>query len=322
MENEKTRRSILDEATKQKIRTDLRIDPESEILNPLVDYVFKRIFTADDTNAKAALIDFINSVLEYENDDTIVDLTIVNPEIAVARGVEKKSIFDIRAKYNNGRQAIIEMQKAETSDFKRRSQHIISKAYASQEISGFSYNKLEKVYLIAITDFEINQEANEYIKDYRFRDRKGNDLTDSQTIVYLDLSKTEAILAKEVNEMKSVEKWAIFFKHITDVSKKKILDKIIEGGAGIKMAANILMEVSKEEEARAYYESELIFELDQNGRLRQAREQGFEQGVEQGIEQMVIKMLKKNQYSVEEIAEAAEFSAERISEIEKTLEKG
>ena len=322
MENEKTRRSILDEATKQKIRTDLRIDPESEILNPLVDYVFKRIFTADDTNAKAALIDFINSVLEYENDDTIVDLTIVNPEIAVARGGEKKSIFDIRAKYNNGRQAIIEMQKAETSDFKRRSQHIISKAYASQEISGFSYNKLEKVYLIAITDFEINKEANEYIKDYRFRDRKGNDLTDSQTIVYLDLSKTEAILAKEVNEMENVEKWAIFFKHITDVSKKKILDKIIEGGAGIKMAANILMEVSKEEEARAYYESELIFELDQNGRLRQAREQGVEHGIEQGIEQMVINMLKKNKYSVEEIAEAAEFSAERIREIEKTLKKG
>jgi len=37
------------------------------------------------------------------------------------------------------------------------------------------------------------------------------------------------------------------------------------------MATNILMEVSKDEEARAYYESELIFQLDQNGRMAQAR---------------------------------------------------
>ena len=39
------------------------------------------------------------------------------------------------------------------------------------------------------------------------------------------------------------------------------------------MATNILRQVSQDEEARAYYESELIFELDQRGRIRHALEE-------------------------------------------------
>ena len=81
--NENKVRSSLDKPTKQAIKQILNIDVDSEILSPLVDYIFKRIFTADNTNSKTALIDFINSVLAHENDDYIVDLTIVNPQIPV-----------------------------------------------------------------------------------------------------------------------------------------------------------------------------------------------------------------------------------------------
>ena len=48
----------------------------------------------------------------------------------------------------------------------------------------------------------------------------------------------------------------------------------------IKMARNILIEVSKDEEARAYYESELIFELDQNGKMNHAKREGVLSGPE------------------------------------------
>jgi len=277
-ENKSTRKSRLNETTKQDIKEKLNIDADSELLSPTVDYVFKRIFTADEKYSKAALIDFINSLLEYQNDDKIVDLTIVNPQIPVDKGTQKKSIFDIRAKYNNGRQAVIEMQKELTPDFRKRSQHIISKAYASQEISGMDYSVLEKCYLICITDFNIITDTVKYIDDYRYRDRQGKDLSDAQTIIFLDLSNIASVLTKNVDEMTSVEMWVIFFKYVTDNSKKEILNKILEREAGIKMAKNILNAVSKDEEARAYYESELIFELDQRGRMNQAMRQGKEEG--------------------------------------------
>jgi predicted transposase/invertase (TIGR01784 family) len=281
-ENENKVKSSLDESTKHAIKQTWNIDVDSEILSPLVDYIFKRIFTADDTNSKAALIDFINSLLEHENDDKIIDLTIVNPQIPVDRGTEKKSIFDIRAKYNSGRQAVIEMQKDPTPDFKKRSQHIISKTYASQEISGSDYDKLEKCYLICITNFNIIKETNDYIKDYRYRDRQGNDLTDDETIIFLDLSKIDDVLKKSVDEMTNVEKWAIFFKYVSDDSKRDILNKILEREEGIRMATNILLQVSKDEEARAYYESELRFQLDQNSRYNHAIREGKRVGKLEG----------------------------------------
>jgi predicted transposase/invertase (TIGR01784 family) len=270
-------RSSLDEPTKQAIKQAWNIDVDGEILSPLVDYIFKRIFTADETNSKKALIDFINSVLEHEEDDKIVDLTIVSAQIPVDKGTEKKSIFDIRAKYNNGRQAVIEMQKEATPGFKKRSQHIISRTYGSQEISGSDYDKLEKCYVICITNFNVIKKTTDYIKDYRFRDRQGNDLTDDETIVFLDLSKIEKVLTKPVDEITNVEKWAVFFKYINDESKRDVLNKILEGKEGIRMATNILLTVSKDEEARAQYESELRFQLDQNSRTNYAVKEALKQ---------------------------------------------
>jgi hypothetical protein len=225
MENnnkDKVIRSSLDEPIKQAIMQTWNIDVDSEILSPLVDYIFKRLFTADEPNSKAALIDFINSVLVYENDDIIVDLTIVSAQIPVDRGAQKKSIFDIRAKYDNGRQIVIEMQKEATPGFRKRSQHIVSRTYGSQEISGEDYDKLEKCYVICITNFNVIRETTDYIKDYRFRDRQGNDLTDDETIVFLDLSKIEDVLTKPVEEMTNVEKWLVFFKYVGDGSKRDI----------------------------------------------------------------------------------------------------
>ena len=282
MEEEIKVKSTLDNATKQAIKQTWNIDVDSEIMSPLVDYVFKRIFTADEANSKAALIDFINSILEHENDETIVDLTIVNPQVPVERAGEKKSIFDIRAKYNSGRQAIIEMQKDPVPGFKKRAQHIISKAYASQEISGVDYGKLEKCYLICITNYGAIAWDKEYIKDYRFRDRQGKDLTADETIVFLDLSKIDDIVEKDIKQMTNVDMWAIFFKYANDNEKREILNKILEQKEGIKMAANILIQVSKDEEARAYYESELIWELDHNSRINYAKREGIDEGRAEG----------------------------------------
>ena len=312
MDIENRKATLLSEEMKRGIREELNIDPDSELLNPTVDYVFKRIFTADEKEAKAALIDFINSILEHEKDDRIVDLTIANPQIPVDRGKEKKSVFDIRARYNNGRQAIIEMQKDPAPGFKKRAQHIISKAYGRQEISGSGYDSLEKNYLICITCFDVIKESGEYIKDYRFRDRQGVDLSDDNTIVFLDLTKIDKVLDKQVDKMTNVEKWAVFFKYATDKSKRELLRKIIETKAGIGMAAKILMEVSKDEEARAYYESELIFELDQIGRYNQAKREGIDLGREQTEERYEAEIAK-----IEKTHEA-----EKIESVKKLIALG
>lgn len=229
-------KKITDETVKSLIKKFLDTDPDNDLMDVKFDWVFKRIFTADGKQSKLALLAFINSVMEFENDEKIVDvldINVANAEIPVDNITEKKSVFDIRAKYNSGEQVIIEMQRESTPGFRKRSQHIISKAYASQPITGEdSYRLLKKCYLICVTDFGLTTESGELMKDYRYRDRQGNELTDDVTIIFIELTKVRNTLKKDVSDMTSVEKWAVFIKYASDESKRGIVDQIAETEEG------------------------------------------------------------------------------------------
>ena len=276
---EEYKTAITDEQ-KQLIKSELGIDPDSELLSPMVDFIFKRIFTSDEKSSKGALIDFVNCILEFEGDCKIVDLTVVNPQIPVVNKTHKQSIFDIRAVCENGEQIVIEMQRGKMKDFKQRAQYLLSKAYAGQSISGEKYRMLKRCYLVCITDFDVIKGIKEPVVDYRYRDRQGNDLTSDETIVFLDLTKLVCVLNKNVSDMTGLEQWAVFIKHATD--NIKLVNKIAEEREGIKMARSILREISSDDVARAQYESELIYQLDYNSRMGDAWEDGMEIGIEKG----------------------------------------
>ena len=91
-------KSSIDPNTREEIKRFTDIDVYGRLMDVRADYVFKRIFTADEKTSLLALMDFINSVLEFEDSRKIVELAVVNPQIPVDRAVQKKSIFDIRAK--------------------------------------------------------------------------------------------------------------------------------------------------------------------------------------------------------------------------------
>ena len=79
------------------------------------------------------------------------------------------------------------------------------------------------------------------------------------------------------------------------------------------------MEVSADEEARAYYESELIFKLDQRGKFREAREEGREEGRKEGREEERIEMAKNllDVLDIDIISKKFKLTADEI----KTLKK-
>jgi hypothetical protein len=67
-------------------------------------------------------------------------------------------------------------------------------------------------------------------------------LSDDETIIFLELPKIDQLLAKPVDEMTAVEMWAIFFRYVTDKSKRNILRKIINREEGIGMAAKKILD--------------------------------------------------------------------------------
>jgi predicted transposase/invertase (TIGR01784 family) len=213
------------------------------------------------------LIDFLNSALEFNDEKKIVDLTVINPVMPTDTKKRKKAVFDVRTVFNDGEQAIVEMQFFDKHDFKKRSQFVISKAYVNQDISGQNYNALKKCYLIAIVNFNLFDDKDIYASEFRFRDKKGVNLTDDETILFLELTKINKLLKKPVEELTDLELWLIFFKYAANHKRREKLNEIIKKKEGIAVALSLLTEISSSVEERIQYENELLFELDENSRI-------------------------------------------------------
>jgi predicted transposase/invertase (TIGR01784 family) len=317
MADKMTEKSALTGALKSRIKECYGIDVDSDLFSPMMDYVFKRIFTADDIRSKIALLDLLNSVLNLEGAGKIVDLVVINPKIPVDVGTLKKAVFDIRVRFSDGRQAIVEMQLRGGKTFKKRAQFTVSKAYSSQEISGEKYGALRKCYLICIINFALLKEPAGLVTDYMFRDKDGRELTDDETILFIQLPEVDKILEKPVETMTSQEMWAMFFRYMPDKSKRDKLNEIIERKEGIKMGANVLLEISQDEKARIQYENELLAELDARSWVSDAWEEGREEGIKATL--LIIDALKA-QTPIDEIMAKYHISIEQIARIQSSLD--
>jgi len=234
-------------------------------------------------------------------------LTVINPELPVDSGSHKKSKFDVRSRFQNGEQGIIEVEwgKKINDDFKKRAQFIVSKAYSSQDISGKTYRDLKRCYLICIVDHTLFEGDTEYFRDGMFRDANGNPITDDQTIIFLELTKIRHLLKKPVEELTDIECWLLFFKYAADKSKakRKKLNEIMKRNEGVKMATQILQTISKSERERSLYESQLIYELDQRSAEESAELRG---------KRMVAKNLKLDGFPFEVISRNTGIPLEEI----------
>ena len=225
----------------------------------------------------------LNSLLELEGAGKIVDCIVINPEIPVENKRSKKAIFDIRVKFRNGEQGIIEMQLSGSRSFRKRAQFIISKAYSSQEIAGDDYKSLKRCYLICIVNFVLIEKSSGLVTDYRFRDKDRRDLTDDETILFIQLPESDKVLDKPMDALTPQEMWAIFFRNISDKNMRDKLQAITDRKEGIRMAVDVLCEISQDEKTRIQYENELLAELDTRSWISDAWEDGVEVGTEKGI---------------------------------------
>jgi predicted transposase/invertase (TIGR01784 family) len=253
---------ILTDEQKTKLGQELGIIIDGDLFDPRFDYVFKRIFIADSEKSKKALISFLNAALKLSGDGVITDLTVINAEIPVEDKRQKKSVFDIRVLIKNGEQAVVEMEFSPKDDFKRRSQFLVSKAYASQRLSGGMYRDLKKCYIICITNFTLFPMKEIYVDDYLFRDKNGVPLTEDQTIIFIELSKIDGLLNIPIDELSDIDMWTLFLRYASDISKRDVINKILNRKEGIYMAAQILEAISKDELEQMILFDQLLYEAD------------------------------------------------------------
>ena len=244
--------------------------------DPKNDLAFKKIF--GDENHKNILISFLNSVLDFQDELQIVDVSLANSYQIPKIPELKETILDIKATNKRQDQFIVEMQKKDLGDFTKRSLYYTSKAYVAQLPRGNNYTELKKVYFIGILNFNIFDNK-EYISRHLIINQQTNtqDLDDFE-FSFIELPK----FSKDLHEIETIlDKWIYFIKNASTLSMiPNKYDNITE----FKEAFDIATQTTWDTKELEVYDYISLKEFDELNALKTAEKKGMEKGIEKGIE--------------------------------------
>lgn len=208
------------------------------------DIAFRKIFGSE--NKKEVLISFLNAILDFEEKHKITDVSILNPYQLPKFRDGKATIIDVKAKDQNGREFIIEMQVADALGFSKRVLYYTSQGYVSQIDRGEFYDRLNPTIFIGILNFSLSKNP-KYISRHRILDvETGERIMEDMEFNFIELPKFN-IEQKKLKTL--VEKWIFFIK---EAETLEVIPEEIDD-AGLRSAfeqANI--QTWSEEELEAY----------------------------------------------------------------------
>ena len=277
-----------------------------KLLNPKIDYVFKRIFghIGNENITK----NFLSCILQ----ENITDITLdSNPILEKDLLDDKVGILDIKAKINNVTNIDIEMQIIDRKNIEKRILFYLSKMYSKSIKSGKDYNSLEKCIAILITDFEINvtKQIPQYITKWNIREEKYQQiiLTDVMEIVIIELKKFKEY--KEKTNLKTLNSWIEFIEcpEVIDMSNKEI-----------QKAKKVLEEISQDEHEQYLAELREKYIMDQKAIEDAGYDKGLKTGIERGKEQNNLQIAKKmlsKKFDINTISEITGLTVEELKKL-------
>jgi predicted transposase/invertase (TIGR01784 family) len=212
-----------------------------QFIDVRTDFAFKKVFGSEES--KDILISFLNAVL----DDSIVDLTIINPyQIPLVEGL-KETYVDIKAKLENGTTVLIEMQACNQGGFGNRIQLNLAKTYSTQLRSGDKYVKHNRVIALTVTDFVMLNDdklKSSVITHFGFMELSKLVLFpyNKMEMVFVELPKFDK---KESDLISMADKWIYFIKQVgnlTSIPQSLIDDETINHALEIANAASLTPE--------------------------------------------------------------------------------
>ena len=265
------------------------------------DIAFRKIFGNE--NRKETLISFLNAVLDFQDDQSIIEVNILNPyQLPKLKG-GKVTIIDIKATDQEGRTYIIEMQVGDIDGFAKRVLFYSSKSYSDQIKRSDFYRKLRPVIFVGILDFEHTGNP-KFINRHQIRDvETGEQTIKDMEFTFIELPKFN----KELEDLETLtDKWVYFIKNAEslEVIPYNINDE------GLKSAyeeANIQTWTQEELDA---YDYAFMREEDERARLDKAEQKGEEN---KEIE-TIIKLHRKGK-KIEEISDLLDINTDRVSQI-------
>ena len=160
----------------------------AKLLNPKLDYVFKRIFGS--VGNEKITKSFLEAVTKEEITDIKIDC---NPITEKDLYDDKLGILDIKAKLNNNINCNIELQLVDKKNIEKRLLFYWSKMYTSSIKKGEDFEKLQKGIVVLISDYNLDnlKENGNFMTKWQIREEKTPQLilTDVLEIYIIELRK-------------------------------------------------------------------------------------------------------------------------------------
>jgi predicted transposase/invertase (TIGR01784 family) len=261
------------------------------------DVAFRKIFGNE--NRKEVLISFLNAVLLLEKNNKIIDVDILTPYQLPALKGGKVTIVDVKAKDQNQKTYIVEMQVAEVEGFDKRVLYYASKSYSAQIERGDEYEKLNPTFFIGILDFEVTKNPG-YISRHKIVDiETGESFIKDIEFNFIELPKFN----KPAEELTTiVDQWVYFIKNAEnlEVIPENINDE------GLRFAYQDAAKHNWTKEELEAYDYALMREQDDRGRMSLAAKRALES---------VAKSLLKSGLSIEEVAKHTQLTIDQVRKL-------
>ena len=256
---------------------------ESFYLNPLTDFGFYRVFGCEEN--KDILIHFLNACIsQYVGD--ITDLQYLPTVHHGFTPAEKKVVFDIYCRNQNGDHFIIEMQRARQDYFADRAITYVSRLVSMNAAKGERIYDLAPVYSFSILDYNSQDfsspgDENDFFWQVMLKDNKNRIFSKKIMLFFVELTK----FAAQFNRMDfkdDMSKWLYLLKNIAlmdeqdNAGESEIFRKFFDT---CRMSKLTTME--KEEYAKSVLEYEDVQDALSYMRKTSLKE-GFEKGLAEG----------------------------------------
>lgn len=247
---------------------------ERRLLNPKIDFVFKKIFGSE--KHPGVLISFLNAVLKPKNN--ITDVEIKNTDIDKSYIEDKFSRLDVKAVTSKNEIINIEIQLKNEYNMIQRSLYYWSKLYEEQLEEGDRYDKLCRTVCINILDFKYLKN-DRFHNGYRLKEIETNEeLTDLEEIHFIEIPKL-----KKINSEKDIvdvlEGWVEFLRD----PESEVVRKLEMTNKEIREAKDELYRLSRNSKERelSYLREKSL--RDEISALANAKEKGLKEGLKQGL---------------------------------------
>ncbi|MDR3288888.1 MAG: Rpn family recombination-promoting nuclease/putative transposase [Peptococcaceae bacterium] len=292
------------------------MENRKSILPPTDDRLFKLLMTSPDL--QPGLMDIISGIIRQP----VAAVEVRNNELPTDDVNDKQERLDVNCVTGDGRQVNLEMQASRMQELaggqhenlKNKAVYYLCDLYATQSVKGKDYHNLAKTYQVTFCTYTVFPERESFVNEFSLRNEEGEALSDAVTVVFVELSKLDRILSKPVEQMTSLEMWSIFLQYADKPEQEKIVQQVAEAKGEIKMALEVLINVSQDERERAINRSRRMYQTDLESNMNTALERGRIEGRAENQRNVVLNMRSKGLDDAT-IAEITGYSAEEVRRI-------